>query len=80
MLTGSDLQNDTPYNTYTRNGLPPGPIANPSASAILAALMPTQTNYHFFVSDGGVTYFSETKEEHDRLVAQIREKQQAAGN
>ncbi len=79
-LTGDDLLYDTPYNTYTKNGLPPGPIANPSASAILAALMPIETNYHFFVSDGGVTYFSETKWEHDRKVAEIKQKQQAAGN
>ncbi len=79
-LTGSDLLYDTPYNTYTNNGLPPGPIANPSASAILAALMPLETNYHFFVSDGGITYFSETKWEHDQKVAEIKQRQQAAGN
>ncbi len=78
VLTGADLLYDTPYNTYTKNGLPPGPIANPSASAILAALMPKETNYHFFVSDGGVTYFSETKAEHDQKVAEIKNKQQAA--
>jgi len=79
-LTGSDLLYDTPYNTYTQNGLPPGPIANPSASAILAALTPATSNYHFFVSSGGVTYFSETKDEHDKKVAELREKQQAAQN
>lgn len=77
-LTGSDLTYDTPYNTYTHNGLPPGPIANPSASAMLAALSPTKTNYYYFVSDAGVTYFSETKAEHDAYIAEIVARQSAA--
>lgn len=80
VLTGEDLQYDTPYNTYTINGLPPGPIANPSASAIHAALSPVETNYHFFVSSEGKTYFSETREEHDRKVAELRAQHQAAEN
>ena len=77
-LTGSDLTYDTPYNTYTHNGLPPGPIANPSASAMLAALSPTKTNYYFFVSDAGVTYFSETKDEHEAYIAKIASRQSSA--
>lgn len=67
---------DTPYNTYFYKGLPPGPIANPSASAILAALSPAQTKYYFFVSDGNTTYFSETKAQHDQYIAEIKAKNQ----
>ncbi len=69
---------ETPYNTYTYGGLPPGPIANPSASAILAALRPSKSNYFFFISDAGVTKFSETKQQHDALVAELRKKYQSA--
>jgi len=71
-----DTDYDTPYNTYLYKGLPPGPIANPSASAILAALSPAQTGYYFFVSDGSVTYFSETKTQHDQYIADIVAKNQ----
>ncbi|MBQ7921859.1 MAG: endolytic transglycosylase MltG [Clostridia bacterium] len=67
---------ETPYNTYLYKGLPPGPIANPSASAILAALSPAQTKYYFFVSDGSITYFSETKAQHDQYIADIVAKNQ----
>jgi len=70
-----DTNYDTPYNTYLYNGLPPGPIANPSASAILAALSPSNTEFYFFVSDGSRTYFSETKEEHDAFIEEIRNRQ-----
>ncbi len=63
---------DSPYNTYLYEGLPPGPIANPSASAILAALSPAKTNYYYFVSDGSKTYFSETKEQHNQYIEAIK--------
>lgn len=72
-----DLYYDTPYNTYMYDGLPPGPIANPSASAMLAALMVPETSFYYFVSGNGVTYFSETKEEHDRRVEEIRQAEAA---
>ena len=72
-----DLRYDSPYNTYLYDGLPPGPIANPSASAMLAALMVPETSFYYFVSGNGVTYFSETKEEHDQRIAEIRQAEAA---
>lgn len=67
-----DLNYDTPYNTYKYSGFTPGPISNPSASAILAALSPQNSNYYFFVSNNGVTYFSSSKAQHDAYVAQFK--------
>ncbi|MBR3991557.1 MAG: endolytic transglycosylase MltG [Clostridia bacterium] len=70
-LTSEDLKLDSPYNSYTHPGLPPGPISSPSNSAMLAALNPIQTNYYFFVSSGSKTYFSVTRAEHEAKVAEI---------
>ncbi len=50
-LTKSQLQTDSPYNTYTHKGLPPGPIANPSLDSIMAAVTPTKSNYLYYLSD-----------------------------
>lgn len=64
-----DLQTDTPYNTYTRAGLPPTPIAMVSEAAILAALNPQKTDALYFVSRGDGTHvFSSTLEAHNRAV------------
>jgi UPF0755 protein len=64
-----DLQRDTPYNTYTRAGLPPTPIAMPGEEAILAALHPAPSNALYFVAKGNGTHqFSATLEEHNRAV------------
>jgi UPF0755 protein len=71
-LTAEDLNYDTPYNSYTHEGLPPGPICNPGNSAILSALNPQKTGYYFFVSSGNKTYFSVTRAEHEAKVAEIR--------
>ena len=67
-----DLDYDTPYNTYKYDGFPPGPISNPSASAMLAALSPQNSNYYFFISNNGTTYFTATKAEHDALIEKFR--------
>ncbi len=50
-LTRADLKVDSPYNTYVHKGLPPGPIANPGLSSILAAVTPVKSNYLFYLSD-----------------------------
>jgi UPF0755 protein len=64
-----DLLRDTPYNTYTRKGLPPTPIALPAASSIHAVLHPAQSDALYFVaSGGGRHYFSTTYEEHKQAV------------
>ena len=72
-LTRKDLRTDTPYNTYTRHGLPPTPIAMPGRAAINAALNPAAGEELFFVAtglgDGGHT-FSVTKAEHDAAVGE----------
>ncbi len=72
------MEYDTLYNTYLYDGLPPGPIANPSASAMLAALSPEKTNFYYFVSNKGQTYFSETKGQHDAYIEQFRKENEAA--
>jgi UPF0755 protein len=64
-----DLQTDTPYNTYTRSGLPPTPIAMPSEAAIQAALNPAKTDALYFVSRGdGSHVFSSNLDAHNRAV------------
>lgn len=64
-----DLQTDTAYNTYTRAGLPPTPIAIPGMASLLAAVRPQQTNAIYFVSRGdGSSQFSATLEEHNAAV------------
>jgi UPF0755 protein len=68
-LRTADLLTDTPYNTYTRAGLPPTPIAMPGAASLLAAVQPDQGDALFFVATGdGGHYFSATLAEHQRAV------------
>lgn len=68
-LTRTDLQTETPYNTYKRRGLPPGPIANPGKSSILAAIRPAEVKYLYFVArNDGTHQFSRTYQEHLRAV------------
>lgn len=64
-----DLQTDTPYNTYTRAGLPPTPIAMPGKASLLAAVRPADTRALYFVARGdGSSVFSNTLDEHNRAV------------
>lgn len=64
-----DLQTDTPWNTYTRAGLPPTPIAMPGRAALLAAVQPAQSNALYFVARGdGSSQFSETLSAHNTAV------------
>ncbi|MBN2372902.1 endolytic transglycosylase MltG [bacterium] len=68
-ITKNDLNNKTPYNTYMKEGLPPGPIANPGLGSLMAALYPAQVNYRYFVSkNDGSHVFSETLREHNKAV------------
>lgn len=65
VLSISDTQIDSPYNTYMKDGLPAGPIANPGIDCIEAALYPEETSYLYFVAGAdGKHIFSETYEEH----------------
>lgn len=64
-----DLQTDTPYNTYTRSGLPPTPIAMPGWNSLMAAVRPQATPALYFVARGdGASHFSATLEEHNSAV------------
>jgi len=78
-----DLTADTPYNSYTRSGLPPTPISLPGLEALLAVVHPDQTDDLYFVATGqGGHHFSKTLAEHDAelraYLAHLREEQQAA--
>lgn len=68
-LRKRDLQTDTPWNTYTRAGLPPTPIAMPGKAALLAAVQPAPTKALYFVAKGdGTSHFSASLGEHNRAV------------
>jgi UPF0755 protein len=85
-ITRAHLTTDTPYNTYTRHGLPPTPIAMPGRAAINAALNPASGTELYFVATGladGSHKFSTTKAEHDAAVAEYLRRfrqQHQAGN
>ena len=76
-LRKRDLQTDTPFNTYTRNGLPPTPIALPGLASLRAAVRPQPTTALYFVARGdGSSVFSETLAEHNRAVNRYQRGQQ----
>jgi UPF0755 protein len=81
-----DLLSDTPYNTYTRAGLPPGPIALPGRESLMAAVQPDETGELFFVATGlgdGAHHFSKTLLEHNSAVqaylARLRQQHASGG-
>jgi len=79
-LRRRDLERDTPYNTYTRAGLPPTPIALPGLQSIEAAVAPERTGAIYFVATGrgdGSHYFSATLEEHERAVREYLQRSRA---
>ena len=76
-LRKRDLLADTPWNTYTRAGLPPTPIAMPGKAALLAAVQPEATRALYFVAKGdGSSHFSASLEEHNRAVNRFQRGQQ----
>lgn len=76
-LRKRDLLTDTPWNTYTRAGLPPTPIAMPGKAALMAAVQPEQTKALYFVARGdGTSHFSASLDEHNRAVNRYQRGQQ----
>jgi UPF0755 protein len=76
----SDLDRNSPYNTYKRVGLPPGPIASPGKRSLHAALNPAQADYLYFVVDAekndGSHKFSASSADHDKAVKSLRQSEQ----
>lgn len=73
-LTKDEIVKPTPYNTYTIDGLPPGPIANPGRAAMESVANPSRTRELYFVADGtGGHVFAETLDQHNRNVARWRQ-------
>lgn len=77
-LRRADLRTDHPWNTYTRKGLPPTPIAMPGRNALKAAVQPAASNALYFVAKGdGTSYFSATLDEHNAAVNRYQRKASA---
>ncbi|ACY97703.1 MULTISPECIES: endolytic transglycosylase MltG [Thermomonospora] len=80
--TGEERASNSPYNTYRHRGMPPGAICNPGAEAIEAVFAPSNDGWLYFVTtdpEKGITEFSRTQEEHDRLVAKYNRNKQNGG-
>ena len=79
-LRKADLKTDTPYNTYTRAGLPPTPIAMPGKAAMLASIEPANSNALYFVAKGdGTSHFSQSLNEHNQAVNKYQRGMAAQG-
>jgi len=80
-IYASDLDYDSPYNTYRHTGLPPGPVSNPGLSSLKAAMHPAQSDYLYFVAETadpfGHSRFAATLEEHNRNVVSYRKAEKA---
>lgn len=78
-LSQEDLASDTPYNLYTKQGLPPGPICNPGYASLYAAAHPEQHNYYYYVAmPDGSHLFANSYEEHQANIATSNAAQAAA--
>jgi UPF0755 protein len=72
-FTNDQLNIQSPYNTYTRRGLPPTPICNPGLASLQAVLNPEETSYLYYVAQGdGSHLFAETWEEHNKNVIRAK--------
>jgi UPF0755 protein len=79
-ITTLDLKRKTPYNTYLKAGLPPGPISNPGLASIQAVLDPAPVNYLYFVAkNDGTHYFSRTLAQHAEAVRKYQVKSNESG-
>jgi UPF0755 protein len=81
-VSESDLQVDSPYNTYTNSGLPPGPISNPGLASIQAAAHPAKVSYLYYVvkpNTCGEHTFATTKAQFDRAEAAYAQAREANG-
>jgi UPF0755 protein len=81
-VTESELNSDSPYNTYTNSGLPPGPIGNPGLDSLKAAAKPAKEDYLFYVvkpGSCGEHVFTASEAEFNRAVEEYRQAQEAAG-
>ena len=78
-LSEEDLASDTPYNLYTKEGLPPGPICNPGYASLHAAAYPEQHNYYYYVAmPDGSHLFASSYEEHQANIERSNQAQAAA--
>ena len=76
-IMDADLKQESPYNTYLHAGLPPGPIANPGMSSLLAALHPEKNTYLYYVArPTGAHIFTHTFAEHQAAIKQARAEKQ----
>ena len=81
-LTDADMKYDSPYNTYTSKGLPPGPICNPGYDALLAAVQPSVHDYYYYVANADHTahIYAKTQEEQTANIAAVQREKDAAGD
>lgn len=81
-LTEADLQKDTPYNLYTRQGLPPGPICNPGYKSLYAATHPEEHGYYYYVAmpDGSHLFASSNDEQNENIARAAAARAEAANN
>lgn len=78
-LTDEDMESDSPYNTYTSKGLPPGPICNPGLDAMKAAISPAEHEYYYYVAnaDGSAHIYARTQEEQTANIRAVQAEKNA---